>query len=160
MKPALLAVLIILFVPMISLGQTDVVDLTASFVAGGVTIERLLVYQVGDIVLIRGRTGDPAMAAEASLFAVRSGYRRVANLIEILPEIGDDGIETLARHRLEMSRELAGCTFQIDSQNGIVRLDGRVRHEIQKGFAVHLIGKIDGVKAVRSALALPGPDGQ
>lgn len=158
MKNTLLAFLaIILFVPVTAFGQTDAVDLTSIFVDGGVTIDRLRVYQIGDIVLIRGRTDDPAMAAEAGRFAVLRGYRRVANLIEIVPGIGDVEIERLARYRLEMARELAGCRFQIDSKGGILHLRGQVAREMQKNFAVHLVGRIDGVREVQSALTLQAP---
>lgn len=158
MRNTLLAILAtMLLAPVTVFGQKEAVDLTSVFVAGGVTVDRLLVYQIGDIVLIRGRTGDPEMAAEAGRFAVRSGYRRVANLIEVVPGIGDVGIEMVARHRLEMSRELEGCTFQIDSTGGILRLRGQVVHEMQKGFAVRLVGRIDGVREVKSALTLALP---
>ncbi len=155
MKKALLALLtIVMFFPVTTLGQTDALDLTAIFVAGGITIDRLLVVQINDIVLIRGRTSDSAMAAEAGRFAVRRGYSRVANLIEIVPAIGDPGIETLARRRLEMALELAGCTFQIDSRAGILRLSGQVTHEIQKDFAIQMMARIDGVREVQSLLTM------
>jgi len=156
MKKTLLAFLpILMFVPAIAFGQSDAVDLTTIFIAGGVTVDRLLVYQIGDIVLIRGRTDDPAMAAEAERFAVSRGYRRVANLIEIVPGIGDAGIEGLARHRLEVAHELVGCSFQIDSRRGIFRLRGQVAHEVQKDIAIQLVGRIDGVREVQSTLTLP-----
>jgi len=160
MKKTLLAFLaIIMFVPLTAFGQTDAVNLTTMFVAGGVTIDRLLVYQIGDIVLIRGRTDDPAMAAEAGRFALGRGYLRVANLIEIVPAIGDAAIERLARYRLETARELAGCSFRIDSEGGILRLGGQVAHDSQKDFAIHLVSGIDGVREVKSALTLPVPEG-
>jgi osmotically-inducible protein OsmY len=144
-----------LFVPLAAYGQADAVDLTAAFVKGGVTIDRLLVYQIGGIVLIRGRTGDPLMAAAAEQFAARAGYRRVANLIEIVPDIADAALVRGARRELEMARQLGGCHFQIESAGGIVRLRGQVTREVQKDLAVYLITKIDGVKEVHSELTLP-----
>lgn len=150
-----LTIIVLFFVPAAAFAETNVVDLTPLFIAGGIDVDRLLVYQVGDIVLIRGRTGDSALAAEASRFAQKQGYRRVANLIEIVPAIGDAGIERVARRRLEMSRELAGCTFQVDSSAGMVRLGGRVTNELQKGYALRLVSRLDGVKGVHSALTMP-----
>ncbi len=150
-----LAMIVLALVPASGFGQATVMDLTPGFIAGGVTIEGLLVYQVGDIVLLRGRTGDAALAADALRFAQEQGYRRVANLIEIVPAIGDAGIERLARRRLEMSPELAGCTFQVGSSAGMVRLGGRVMNELQMGYALRLVGKQDGVKGVQSALTMP-----
>ncbi|HEY0590344.1 MAG TPA: BON domain-containing protein [Thermoanaerobaculia bacterium] len=151
--PSVLAVA--LFFPAAVFAQTRPVDLTVAFVVGGVTIDDLVVYQIADIVLIRGRTDDPAHAAEAGRFAARSGYLRVANLIEITPAIGDAGIEALAHHRLELARELRGCAFRIDSTDGSVRLGGQVDRENQRRFAIALVGSIEGVTDVRSAITLP-----
>jgi osmotically-inducible protein OsmY len=144
-----------MFVPITAFGQADAVDLTATFVNGGVTVESLLVVQIGGIVVIRGRTGDAGMAAEAGRLAASRGYRRVANLIEIVPGLGGDAVESVARRQLEMARELEGCRFQIESVDGIVRLRGQVKREVQKDFAMHMMSKIDGVKEVHSELTLP-----
>lgn len=151
------ALAVALFVPLAAYGQADAVNLTAAFVDGGVTIDRLLVYQIDGIVLIRGRTGDPLLAAAAGRFAARAGYRRVANLIEVVPEIADAALVRGARRELEMTRQLQGCHFQIESAGGIVRLRGEVTREVQKEIAVHLVGKIDGVKAVHSELTMLVP---
>jgi len=157
MKRLLACLAVALFVPLVAYGQNDAVDLTAVFVDGGVTIDRLLVYQIGGIVLIRGRTDDPQQAAEAGRFAARAGYRRVANLIQIVPELADAALVREARHELEMARQLEGCHFRIESAGGIVRLRGEVLREVQRDLAVHLIGKIDGVKEVHSELTLSAP---
>jgi osmotically-inducible protein OsmY len=138
-------------------GQVDAVDLTSTFVNGGITIDRLLVYQISGIVLIRGRTGDPLKAREAGAFAARAGYRRVANLIEVVPELADDALVRSARRALEMERSLAGCHFRIESAGGIVQLRGEVVRDVQQDIAVHLISRIDGVKEVRSELTRSVP---
>ncbi len=160
MTKVLRAVLtIMMFVPLTAFAQTDAVDLTATFIDGGVTIDRLLVYQIGGIVLIRGRTDNPDMAAEAGRFATGRGYRRVANMIEINTAIGDKGIERLARNRLEMARDLAGCRFQLTSVDGVISLRGQIAREFQRDFAIRLVGRIDGVKSVQSTLTLEAPGG-
>ena len=146
-----------LFVPLAAYGQADAIDLTALFVDGGVRIEGLLVYQIGGVVLLRGRTGDPLLAAAAGRFATRAGYLRVANLIEIVPGLTDEALVRSARHELDMTRELEGCRFRIESAAGIVRLRGHVVREAQGDYAVYLIGKIDGVKQVHSELTLSAP---
>jgi len=156
---ALACIAAVMLVPLAAHGQVDTVDLTSTFVNGGITIDRLLVYQIGGIVLIRGRTGDPLKAIEAGQFAARSGYRRVANLIEIVPELADDALVRSARRALEMEPYLGGCHFRIESASGIVRLRGDVTRDAQKDVAVHLIAKIDGVKDVRSELTLSAPAG-
>jgi len=130
------------------LAQTEAMDLTDSFRAGGIEVDRLRVFKISDIVLIRGRTSNVAMAIRAGVFAKSLGYRRVANLIEIVPGLADWEIERHAARKLDMTRELAGCTFQIQSIAGVVRLRGRVQHELQKDLAVSLLSRIDGVAAV------------
>ncbi len=150
-----LGIAAVVFLPLAAHGQVDAVDLTSTFVNGGITIDRLLVYQIGGVVLIRGRTGDPVKATEAGEFAARAGYRRVANLIEVVPALTDDALVRSARRAMELERELEGCSVRIDSVDGVVRLRGEVTRDVQKTIAVHLISRIDGVKEVRSELTLP-----
>src|SRR5579859_2333124 len=100
--------------------QTEAIDLTAVFRAGGITIDQLMVYKISDIVLIRGRTSNVLMAAEAGRFATRLGYQRVANLIQIVPGLADSEIERYGERALDMRPELAGCSFQIVSIAGVV----------------------------------------
>ncbi len=155
MKKVLRAVLtIMMFVPLAAFAQTNAVDLTTVFVDGGVTIDRLLVYQIGGIVLIRGRTDNPDMAAEGGRFATIRGYKRVANMIEINTAIGDNGIDRLARNQLERARELADCRFQLNSVGGVVSLRGQIAQEFQRNLAIRLVNRIDGVKSVQSTLTL------
>jgi osmotically-inducible protein OsmY len=156
-RHALAGLAVALFVPLTAYAQVDAVDLTAVFAGGGVKIDRLLVYEIDGIVLIRGRTGDPLMAAKAVRFATRAGYRRVANLIEIVPGLADKALVSGARHELEMTPQLDGCHFQIESVGGIVMLRGQVTRESQKDIAMYVIAKIDGVKELHSELTLTGP---
>jgi len=128
--------------------QVEAIDLTPFFLAGGIEIDRLMVYKISDIVLIRGRTSDPAAAAAAGTFAWTLGYRRIANLIEIVPALSDRGIERLAASQLSKERELDGCRFQITSLKGVVQLRGSTVRDIQKDLAIGVLRKIDGVKAV------------
>jgi osmotically-inducible protein OsmY len=145
----LIFVFVCLLIPSAVYAQVEAVDLTAVFLAGGIEIDQLMVYKISDIVLIRGRTSDVAMAAEAGRFAKSLGYQRLANLIEIVPGLADSAIERYAGRNLEMARGLEGCTFQVSSRKGVVSLRGQIRREVQKDLAVELIRKIDGVKAVR-----------
>jgi osmotically-inducible protein OsmY len=129
--------------------QVEAVDLTPVFLAGGIEIDRLTVYKISDVVLIRGRTSDPAAAAEAGRLAWTLGYRRVANLIQIVPALSDRGIERVASAQLGMERELDGCKFQVTSLKGVVQLRGSTVRDIQKDLAIGVLRRIDGVKDVR-----------
>ena len=145
---SLVLALLVLVVPLSVHAQVEAINLTGAFLAGGIEIDQLAVYKISDIVLIRGRTSDVEAAAEAGRFAAKLGYARIANLIVIVPALGDREIERLAERRLDMSRNLAGCTFRITSLKGIVTIRGTVRREAQKDVAIGLLRKIDGVKSV------------
>ncbi|HEY3052702.1 MAG TPA: BON domain-containing protein [Thermoanaerobaculia bacterium] len=134
------------------LAQTEAIDLTAVFRAGGIEVDKLLVYKVSDIVLIRGRTSNIVMAAQAGRFAKSLGYQRVANLIEIVPALADDAIELHGARELDMARELEGCSFQIQSIAGVIRLRGHIVQELQGDFAIAILLRIDGVSVVHSEL--------
>ncbi len=127
-------------------------DLTSLFLAGGVDIDRLRVSEISGVVLIQGRTSSQASADHAAQVAATLGYERVANLIHIVPGIGDDAITRFAVVGLRRSVELEGCTFQVETRKGVVYLLGEVGREDQKNYAIRLVSRIDGVKDVRSGL--------
>jgi len=124
-------------------------DLTKSFVDAGVKIDRLLVVEVGGIVVIRGRADDKGQAEEAGLAARRLGYERVANLIRVFEPPDDAAIERRAERALSIHRSLDGCHFIVDSQKGVLHVNGSVQHELQKDVAVQLLRNIDGVREVK-----------
>src|SRR5438067_7800986 len=100
-------------VPVMAL-QPATRDLTPQFVTAGVTIEGLRAVEVGGIVVLRGRTIDPAVAEQATAIAQSLGYARVANLIQV--EVTDDvRIERTAERKLATYRGLDGTQIAIDS---------------------------------------------
>ncbi len=149
---ARILLLLCFLIPSAGFAQTEAINLTALFRTGGIEIDHLLVYQISDIILIRGRTSDLVMAAQAGRFAKSLGYQRVANLIEIVPGLADSSIERKGAHELDIARELEGCNFQIQSIAGVVRLRGNVRREMQGDLAIAILRRIDGVKVVNSEL--------
>jgi osmotically-inducible protein OsmY len=132
--------------------QSEPVDLTATFRSAGVDITDLQVYQISDIVLIRGITADRGKAENAGTVARNLGYQRVANLIDVAEPTNDVDIVRFAEISLSRQRAFDGCRFHIDSLNGIVRIGGSVDRELQRDFAVQLLRRIDGVKEVHSSL--------
>ena len=123
-------------------------DITASLIEAGAKVEGLRALEVGGIVVIRGRTDDRAAAEQAATLAQGLGYARVANLIQVLVPADDTAIERLAERQLGLSRSLDGCQIHVDSDNGVVRLNGTVRSELQKDVAIQLVRMIYGVKSV------------
>jgi osmotically-inducible protein OsmY len=151
--PLLILVLALAF-PLVASTQTNVIDLTAAFINNGVVIEELAVYQISDIVLIRGKTSDRTRAEEASRIATTLGYHRVANLIVVVDDAtADAAIAYTGQRRLELEPALEGCTFRVDSNRGVIRLTGRVRRDAQGDLAIAILSRIDGVKAVHPDLA-------
>jgi osmotically-inducible protein OsmY len=127
--------------------QAQVNDLTNTFRAAGAGVDRLQVYELSGIVIIRGRTSDKAQAEQLNRYAQSLGYVRVANLIQTV-EHNDDAITRAAERELTIHRSLDGCKFRVSSANGIVRLGGTVQHELQKDVALSLVRSVDGVRGV------------
>jgi osmotically-inducible protein OsmY len=158
-QPSARSVLVMLFsvvvvFPFAAFAQRDVIDLTAMFVKQGAVIDKLEVYQISDILLIRGKTNDRTKAEEASRIAVTLGYHRVANLIVITDDATDDAaIVFTGERRLELEPALEGCRFHVDSNRGVIRLTGSVQRDAQGDLAIGILSRIDGVKAVHPDLA-------
>jgi osmotically-inducible protein OsmY len=140
--------------PFAAFAQKDVIDLTATFVKQGAVIDKIEVYQISDILLIRGKTNDRSKAEEASRIAMTLGYHRFANLIVITDDATDDAAIVYAgQRRLELEPALEGCRFHVDSNRGVIRLTGRVHRDVQGDLAVAILSRIDGVKAIHPDLA-------
>jgi len=127
-------------------------DLTPQFVTAGVTVQDLRAVEVGGIVVLRGRTTDPAAAQQAATVAATLGYARVANLIQVVEVADDARIERAAERRLAGFRGLDGTQIAVDSTNGVLRLTGKVSSELQKDMAASVVRNIDGVRSVQIAL--------
>lgn len=125
----------------------EAIDLTETFRGAGATVDRLEVYSIAGIVIIRGRAPNQAEAAEVARIAHRLGYERVANLVQIV-ENRDVEIARKAEVELAVNRSLDGCRFRVSSRNGIVHVAGSVQHELQKDVAVQVLRNIDGVRSV------------
>ena len=139
--------------PMLFAAEPAAVDLTSSFRTAGLSdIDNLQVYEVGGIVIIRGRTDDGLKASEASRVASQLGYTRVANLVQLTSAPDDAVIQRAAERALARHRSLDGCKLQVDSRHGIVRVAGTVHSELQEQVAVELVKNIDGVRGVQSEL--------
>lgn len=130
-----------------SLAAEQPVNLTESFRNAGASVDRLQVYRIADIVIIRGRTENKADAEAAGQIAQALGHTRVANLIQIV-ENNDLQIARKAERELSVHRSLDGCRFQVTAEDGIVRVAGSVTHELQKDVAMQVLRGIDGVRDV------------
>ena len=75
----------------------------------------------------------------------------MANVVGLVEAPDDEMIERRAERALA-SRSLEGCTFHIDSQQGVVHVAGHVQFELQKDVVVGLIRGIDGVREVKMEL--------
>lgn len=151
-KAAALAALLFALNPVaLAATSSDTVDLTPKFLTAGANVQRLQVYEIAGIVIIRGRVADKAQAEILSKHALSLGYQRVANLIQTV-EHQDADITRRAERELTIHRSLDGCKFTVQSDAGVVRVGGTVRHELQKDVAVQVLRSIDGVREVQISL--------
>ena len=127
-------------------------DLTPQFRSAGLAISGLQAFEIGGIVVLRGRTTDAAVAVEAGRLAQTFGYSRVANLVQVIEPPDDAVIQRQAERELAMQRSLDGCKFSVASDQGVLRVAGLVQNDLQKDMAIQLLRNIDGVKAVQSDL--------
>ena len=143
----ILAVFLLLVFPVAVAHAAEAVNRTEQFRAAGGAVDRLQVYEVSGIVIIRGRTADKAQAEQLSRIAKDLGYTRVANLVQISVD-QDEQITRDAERALTVHHSLEGCQFRVDSSKGVVHVAGRVRHELQKDVALQVLRRIDGVRSV------------
>ncbi len=64
----------------------------------------------------------------------------------------DDEIHDKVRERLAADRDVKGGGIEVDVQNGVVTLRGKVREEKQKTKAERITRKVQGVKQVVNEL--------
>ncbi len=151
LKALALTAFLVALQPAAFAAPSDATNLTEQFRAAGGSVERLQVYEVSGVVIIRGRTAEKAQAEELSRIATTLGYQRVANLVQISKD-DDQQITRRAEVELTVHRALDGCKFRVSSAKGVVHLAGSVRHELQKDVALQVLRRIDGVRSVESNL--------
>lgn len=150
-KAAAILVILIAITPIASAASPQEVDLTNTFRAAGATVDRLQVYEIAGVVLIRGRVAHKIQAEEVSRIAQSLGYTRVANLIQV-NENRDVEITRRAEIELAVNRSLDGCKFSVTSDQGRVKVAGLVKHELQKDVAAQVLRNVDGIKSIEFAL--------
>jgi osmotically-inducible protein OsmY len=149
---AFVATLVLILSPAAYAGSTpQTIDLTPQFVNAGVHVDGLRALEVGGIVILRGQTYDAANAQAAATTAQTLGYTRVANLIRVLDPPDDALIARNIERRLA-TRALDGCTFHVDSEDGVVTVQGKVQYELQKDVALSILHNIDGVRELRASI--------
>ena len=146
-----IAALTIALSPVATAAVPEARDLTPSFIQAGASIDRLQVYEIAGIVIIRGRAADKVQAEEVGKLAQGLGYARVANLVQVV-ENRDVEIARAAERELTVNRSLDGCRFEVTSEDGIIHVAGEVKHELQKDVAMQVLRSIDGAKSVEMTL--------
>jgi osmotically-inducible protein OsmY len=127
-------------------------DLTPTFRTAVLNVERLQVFEIGGVVVIRGRAVEKADAEAAGLYAKSLGYNRVANLVQVITPPDDAAIARAVERELTMHRGLEGCKLSVAADRGVVRIAGSVRHEMQKDMALAVVRNVSGVREVHSTL--------
>lgn len=152
---AILFVTVVVFGVEAQAAEARATDLTATFATAGLDIDRLAVFEIAGIVIIRGETYDRAQAMAMGELAAQRGYTRVANLIRVRDWAAIDAeITRTAQRELTSHRSLDGARLRIHAQNGVLRIAGTVRYELQKDTAIALGRTIDGVRSVETELVV------
>ena len=144
---AILVATLLAIGPVASAAEPEAKDLTSMFRAAGAMVDRLQVYELSGVVLIRGRVAEKKQAEELSRYAQSLGYTRVANLIQIV-ENRDAEITRRAERELTVNHSLEGCKFRVTTDQGKLRVAGLVKHELQKDVAAQVLRNIDGIQSV------------
>jgi osmotically-inducible protein OsmY len=150
-KAVAIAAILVAMSPVATAATPQTTDLTNTFRGAGAAVDRLQVYEIAGIVIIRGRAADKAEAEVLNKYAQTLGYGRVANLIQIVKH-EDELIARRAERELSVHRALDGCQFRVSSNKGVVKLSGSVAHELQKDVALAVLRSIDGVQSVEVSL--------
>jgi osmotically-inducible protein OsmY len=150
-KAVAIAAILTAITPVALGAEPQATNLTSNFQTAGASIERLQVYEIAGILILRGRTADKVQAEELGRYAQSLGYARVANLIQIT-EDNDVKIARQAEVELSVNRSLDGCRFSVTSEKGVVKVAGSVKHELQKDVAMQVLRTIDGVREVQASL--------
>lgn len=147
---AVVAVLLALVALPAAAATAEARNITSDFVDTGFAIDRLQAFEVGGIVVLRGRTYDRSVAEAAGIYAQALGYSRVANLIQVLEQPNDELIRRDAERELALHRALGGTRLSVESEKGVVFLRGQVQHEMQTEMAINVLRGVDGVREVRA----------
>lgn len=108
----------------------------------------LSVRIAGDIVVLKG-SGAAEDAQTATTAVTSLGVRRVANLITPVPAVDDNAIRRNAERQLATSGALEGSRVHVSCSNGVVRLSGVVRSELQKDAAAAIVRRVPGATNVQ-----------
>jgi len=133
--------------PAVVAASPEPINRTEEFRGAGAAVDRLKVYEISGILILRGDAKSKEQAEEVSLLAQKLGYTRVANLIHIVQN-NDEKITREAEVKLANHRSLDGCRFHVRSDQGVVHVGGQVQHELQKDVALLVLRQIDGVRSV------------
>lgn len=147
-KYAAIAAVVFLLSPALMAAPTDSLHSRLS----GLGIRSLNIAQVGEILIVRGKTTDPAVVGIARDVAASMGHRRVANLVQFVATPDDNAIARAVERQLSLTRSLEGTQLSVDSNEGVVRVAGTVRTELQKDLARSVALDVDGVRSVTLAL--------
>lgn len=116
------------------------------------------------VVTLRGEVRDASIKAEAEhLATTTAGVRSVVNRIEVLENpsgeqpIADAWITTQVKAKLVVDPELNPFNIDVDTEDGVVTLSGRVATRAASAEAEKLSRSTRGVVAVRNELQVASP---
>lgn len=111
-------------------------------------IDKLVVRNVGGIVVVHGEAPDQATAAKAGETIRGLGFQRVANLVRVPAAPDDEAIRRDAERQLARTPALDGCRFAVACENGVLSVRATVQRELQADAARNVLRNVSGAKRV------------
>lgn len=127
-------------------------NLAQSIIASMPEIEELEISTVGELVVVKGSTGDPEAAAEIERRLRAMGHERIVNGIAIVRQRSDASISSAVERELYLAGLLVDAAVTIRTTGGIVVLSGSIAKQPQIETALRIAGRVEGVREVRSEL--------
>ena len=122
--------------------------LEAAVRAAQLPIDKLVVRNVGGIVVVRGDAPDHATVQKAGETIRALGFQRVANLVQVPAAPDDDAIRREAERQLARTPALHGCRFVVAAENGVLKVSATIQRELQADAARSILRTIDGARRV------------
>jgi osmotically-inducible protein OsmY len=119
--------------------------------SAGLAIEDLSVVAAGEILVLRGKAQDAQTVARAEEVARARGAARVANMIQVKQRRDDDAIRREVERELAANPSLGDCKLAVAVEDGVVRVSGILRSDIQGDVVRTSLRRIDGAQRVETS---------
>lgn len=120
----------------------------------GSDIRGLQITRVGEVVILRGTTEDPAAIGAIEQRLRELGYDRIVNAVELERTPSDDLIRSSIERELYLTPALESSSIRVTTDDGTVTLEGSCSSPAQIAQADRIARSVRGVREVRVNLSV------